>query len=675
LVLVGVVLALSVLGYDKGLYAPYYLSRLAPLYLLVAALLVVWALTLNGRRPLSVDLVDALAVLAVVWLVVGAVASPASAIAWLGYYNRGTGVLFSTFVLALFLTSRRLLRSRASLLVLALLVAVLVSIAGLVALAQALHVHTYWPLPSSWPGRMTGTTGNPINLAGVGLLGLWLALLAGGDGGFAVGRSRRSRVAARVVVAVGAACGVLAIVLSVTRAAYLGVAVALVGALVLLVRRRRTRALVVLGVVLAVLLAGAFVRLAGGSSSGSLAGRLGATHTHAGALDSSDRVRLKLWQEAVAGIGDRPLLGYGAGAFVVADRLHRPRSLRVSEPWKVASDPHSLPLLVGSTTGLPGLLLVGGIVALIGASIGRRVWQAAPPPGSAGAAPESHQSVGVTDETDRWPAAAALVYLGAAGVFLLVSPLDAVTAVPLAVIAGATLGRPVAGSRLTRELCLPARRLGVLVLRVAVIAVTVAALAGVTALAIQYFRADRQMGAYQRNSSVTALEHAAALFPWEPMYPLEAGGHLWRQGVTNSDQAQVSRGAALLHDGISRDPTGGIGYAELERLAIAQGQQAQVAQPARDGLRWNPGHPVLEGLWAYAAVDVLVHHGSPALARSIADAVAALPPASPDAWHWLAAVRGALGDKAGAAVAAAHAKQLAPHISVARYKRRLVSGL
>jgi predicted Zn-dependent protease len=228
---------------------------------------------------------------------------------------------------------------------------------------------------------------------------------------------------------------------------------------------------------------------------------------------------------------------------------------------------------------------------------------------------------------------------------------------------------------LTRELCLPARRLGVLVLRVAVIAVTVAALAGVTALAIQYFRADRQMGAYQRNSSVTALEHAAALFPWEPMYPLEAGGHLWRQGVTNSDQAQVSRGAALLHDGISRDPTGGIGYAELERLAIAQGQQAQVAQPARDGLRWNPGHPVLEGLWAYAAVDVLVHHGSPALARSIADAVAALPPASPDAWHWLAAVRGALGDKAGAAVAAAHAKQLAPHISVARYKRRLVSGL
>ncbi len=280
----------------------------------------------------------------------------------------------------------------------------------------------------------------------------------------------------------------------------------------------------------------------------------------------------------------------------------------------------------------------------------------------------------MTDEADQWPAAAALAYLGAAGVFLLVSPLDAATAVPLAVIAGATLGRPVAGSRLTRELHLPAGR-GALILRAAIVVVAVAALAGIAALAVQYYRADRQMAAYERTGSVTALEHAAALFSWEPMYPLEAGGRVWRQGLADGDQALVSHGAALLHDGISRDPTGAIGYAELERLAIAQGKQAQVAQPARDGLRWNPGHPVLEGLWAYAAVDVLVHHGSQALARSIADAVAALPPASPDAWHWLAAVRGALGDKAGAAAAAARAEQLAPHISDARYKRRLLSGL
>jgi predicted Zn-dependent protease len=183
------------------------------------------------------------------------------------------------------------------------------------------------------------------------------------------------------------------------------------------------------------------------------------------------------------------------------------------------------------------------------------------------------------------------------------------------------------------------------------------------------------MGTYQRTGSLTALEHAAALFPWEPMYPLEAGGRLWRAGMTNGDQAQVSRGNDLLRDGISRDPTGAIGYAELERLAIAQGKQAQAAQPARDGLRWNPGHPVLEGLWAYAAVDVLVNHGSQALARSIVDAVVALPPASPDAWHWIAAVRGALGDKAGATAATVRATQIAPHISDARYKRRLLSGL
>ena len=583
-------------------------------------------------------------------------------------------MLFSATALALFLAARRLLRHRASLLAAALLVAVLVSITGLVALAQALGAHTYWPLPHSWPGRMTGTTGNPINLAGAGLLGVWLAVLAGGDGDFAAGLARRSRVAARVVLTVGAACGLLAIVLSVTRAAYLGVAVALVGAIALFVRRRRTRALVVLGAVLAVLFAGAFVRLAGGDSSGSLAGRLGATHTHTGALDSSDRTRLQLWKEAVAGIGDRPLLGYGAGAFVVADRLHRSRSLRISEPWKVASDPHSLPLLVGSTTGVPGLLLLGAIVALSGASIGRRMWRTASshPPASSG--PHRGPSVGEVDETERWPAAAALAYLGAAGVFLLVSPLDAVTAVPVAIVAGATLGPPVAGSRLTRQLRLPARR-GALVVRATVVAVAVAILVGMTVLAVQYYRADREVGDFQRTGSLAALERAAALFPWEPMYPLEAGGHEWRKGLTSGDPALVARGAALIHDGIARDPTGALGYAELERLAIAQGEQSQVAQPARDGLRWNPGHPVLEGLWAYAAVDVLVDHGSPALARSIIAAVVALPPASPDAWHWIAEARAALGDKAGAAAAAARAEQLAPHISDARYKSRLVSGL
>jgi len=148
---------------------------------------------------------------------------------------------------------------------------------------------------------MTGTTGNPINLAGVGLLGLWLALLAGGDGGFAAGLSERPRLAARAVVAVGAACGLLAIVLSVTRAAYLGVAVALVGVVVLLVRRRRARILIVVGVVLAVLLAGAFVRLAGGPLVG-LAGRAPGRHAHpCRSSRPSDRVRLKLWHEAVAG--------------------------------------------------------------------------------------------------------------------------------------------------------------------------------------------------------------------------------------------------------------------------------------------------------------------------------------------------------------------------------------
>jgi len=90
-------------------------------------------------------------------------------------------------------------------------------IAVLVALMQAIGVGTPWPYRAIWFGRVSGTTGNPLNLSGLCLLGVWLAVLA------AAGALPRSR---RIVAGVAALVAALGLILSVSRAADAGVVLA-----------------------------------------------------------------------------------------------------------------------------------------------------------------------------------------------------------------------------------------------------------------------------------------------------------------------------------------------------------------------------------------------------------------------------------------------------------------
>ena len=87
---------------------------------------------------------------------------------------------------------------------------------------------------------------------------------------------------------------------------------------------------------------------------------------------------MDLWNAALSATADRPVAGLGAGAFVVADRLYRPAERRRQTPWALASDPHSLPLLLLATTGLVGLGLGVATIVLAGLAVRRRRRGSAP---------------------------------------------------------------------------------------------------------------------------------------------------------------------------------------------------------------------------------------------------------------------------------------------------------
>jgi len=174
--------------------------------------------------------------------------------------------------------------------------------------------------------------------------------------------------------------------------------------------------------------------------------------------------------------------------------------------------------------------------------------------------------------------------------------------------------------------------------------------------------------------SPAGIEKAASLWSWEPFYSLEAGAKTWREGLAAQDAAAVARGRALVQQGIARDPTGALGYADLARLDIAQGRLTEAANELRTGLRWNPHHPALQGLWGYAALSAQTQVKDEALANELLAGLQSLPADTPDAWFWISRLLAARGDTAGAAEARARAKELAPSLGSWRYGQRLLQG-
>jgi O-antigen ligase len=646
----GALLAVVAFGYDPALVGRYYVPRFAllyPLTLAVVLLALVWR-----RRPADAprfDVLDALALAFAAWQALSALVSSAPVIAWFGYYNRGTGALFWIALALLFVSTRRVLgrpRGRQALTWSASLVLVA---AGVIAVAQRSGASGLWG-GAVINGRVGGPTGNPIMLAGLSLLGVWLA--AGLP-------SWPRRSATRLVALAGAVGAAACLVLTVSRAAYLGVAVGLVVLAVAWALQRRRRSLVVLGAVCAM---GLVATLGYGLTSGghaSLLSRLGGDQI--GGLTRSDALRVALWREGLDGVAWRPLTGVGSGAFVIADRLYRAPQDRVRQPWAVASDPHSLPLLVASTSGVPGLLLALAFAGLF-------VWIAWPRRRPEG---EAEEGVGSPPLDFR---VAGLSYLAAAATFLLVSPLDLTVAVPAVLVAAVTCGVPVTGRRLSWRLPERIWGSGAKAATVLAAALACAALVAAAVLGVQWYSADRAFAASARTSSAAGMAKAASVWRWEPFYPLEAGATMWRDGLTAKDEAAVARGRALVEQGIMQDPTGALGYADLARLAIAKGDLQAARGQLAEGLRWNPGHPVLQGLWGYAALVAQTQQKDEALANRLLAGLERLPADSPDAWYWISRVLAARGDTAGAAQARARAKKLAPTLGSWRYGQRLLTG-
>ena len=209
----GLLVAVSV-AYDPALVGSYYVPRFALLYPLTLTVVVLAIIhQRRARESAGLDLLDLLVLAFAAWQALSAVLSPSPVLAWFGYYNRGTGALFSMALALLFVAARRLLdhpRGRQA----------LTWFASAVLLCRIRR----WrrsrgprtPGGAVVNGRIAGPTGNPITLAGLRACGVWLA----------VGLPcwpRRS--ATQLLAAAGALGGAVCLVLTVSRAAYLGVAV------------------------------------------------------------------------------------------------------------------------------------------------------------------------------------------------------------------------------------------------------------------------------------------------------------------------------------------------------------------------------------------------------------------------------------------------------------------
>jgi len=640
----GVALAVLAVAYDPSLFAPYYVPRLVLFSALVAALplLLAWSLRQSPALP-AVDLLDALVLGFAAWQFVAAVLSPAGSLAWVGYYNRGTGALFWCALALLFVSARRLLATRRAQLAVAACLAAALALAAVVAVLQAASVSTWWGSEGVVGGRVTGTLGNPVHLAAFGLAGVWLA---------AAGVESRSERSWRVVLLAAGGAGAICVVLSVSRAAYLGALAAAVYLLVIWIRERRRTAAIALCAALGVLAIGALVYAAGDAAGGTVWTRLTSVVSR-GELGAGDERRAGLWQEGLAAVAARPATGFGPGAFVVADRLFGEAADKTMHPWSVASDAHSLPVELAATGGLPSLLLA---IACAGAL----VWLSRP----------GAREGGEEGEPGGRPLAgrAARAYLLAAFVYLLVSPLD------LAVLAPAAVAAALLCPRLTQRRFSwrlgndggSANRATAVVLAVAGVVLLVATMfAGQRA-----WRADKAFSDTARTRTWEGAGRATDLAPWEAFYALEAGARRWRSGLEAGDEDEVTQGKALLERGVRADPTAAHGYADLARLAIARGDLEEAVDQLRTGLRWNPHHPVLQGLWAVAAITA--QPDDPEAAAQIATELESLPADTPDAWFWLGEYRRARGDDAGARRAREEAARLAPLLSEHRYEQRLL---
>ena len=316
------------LGYDGRVFGLYFTPRMVYFFALTALFFLVWvAIVRPGVRPFRLDWIDAVGGAFVLWQVVSALAAPTRNLAWFGTYNRTSGAFLWMALGLILLLARRVLAGRRALQPLIWAAALVLFLNATMAATQALGGGIPWGGVTLTEGRMTGTTGNPVNMAGLCLLAAWLGGLALLHGGL----SRLNRY----VAAVGAVSGLIATVLAVSRASYIGLGVAFLVLAAVVLLRRRWRAALALGVVLVLFVAGTFAyegssQRIGGALGGAAAEGAQGSSAADSSTQQSDQQRVEFWRVALSATAERPVFGYGPGAYATAFRLFVPAA-RIQE--------------------------------------------------------------------------------------------------------------------------------------------------------------------------------------------------------------------------------------------------------------------------------------------------------------------------------------------------------
>jgi O-antigen ligase len=320
-----------------------------------------WGLVLGpAGRPARWSLLDRAVV---AWLAVEILAtlfSVSPRLSLVGETRQREGLLTSAALAGLYFAARDAFTGPRRVRIALDLILGLAALAGLHAIAQVTgHDPLQWQRQAEYAGgyvRPFATLGHP-NLLGViaaAAAAIGLALALGGSG---AGRAARGGAAALLVVAT---------LMTLSRAAWLGLGLGLPVAGLLALRERGTRLSPrALGIgALAVVAIGAVGLMTGGG--GLIGRRLGEMFSGGGSGGS----RIEIWRSAVAAWRDRPVLGQGPDLFeMVFTRFQTPAYWRLE--WSgLPFHAHSIYLHTLATRGALGLLAAGAWAAALAASGG-----------------------------------------------------------------------------------------------------------------------------------------------------------------------------------------------------------------------------------------------------------------------------------------------------------------
>jgi len=293
---------------------------------------------------------------ALTWMAIVSAFAVRGDAALFGRYMRNDGIVAYATYVALFTLALELVTDRRRLMTLLRVAAVSGAFVAAYALVQYAGLDPVVRPEAAFGDRVFSTFGNPDMLAAYLVFPLVLSV------GMALTEVKHWRV---VAFWVAACVQVLALVLTLVRGAWIGVAVGFVVFVFAAVRQHlHPRRLDVAAIVLIALLAGVTAGFAQPQAGMTPASRVAAAFSDAGTDSAS--ARAAIYRAGARAWAKRPLTGWGPGAFDEAFVSEaRADYYTVAGTATIADDAHSHPLHLLVTTGLPGALLT--LAVLLGA--------------------------------------------------------------------------------------------------------------------------------------------------------------------------------------------------------------------------------------------------------------------------------------------------------------------